>query len=359
MDKVPNHSNRITLCVVNCNGEKYLEDCLVSLSKDKETFDEILLVDNASQDRSLEIVREGFPFVKVIQLKENRGPGAARNAGFRAAASDRILFLDNDICLTQGTAEELMQALDKNPLAAAAMPQVLYDKERELIQYDGAGSHYLGLMILHHENIPIDQTAKEIRKINSIVTACFLVDRGAIQNGDHFDESFFMYYEDHDFGLRTRISGYEILSVSTASVFHKEGTPSLSLRASGEYAKTRVFGLIRNRWRILLTNYECRTLFLLFPILVFYEVFQVAGVIKKGWLLQWWKALVWIVTHIPAILRKRKMVQKSRKTPDREILTGGPIPFSQYLVKSSMERAGKKLIVSLSSIYWKMAKKLI
>jgi hypothetical protein len=100
-------------------------------------------------------------------------------------------------------------------------------------------------------------------------------------------------------------------------------------------------------------------LFLLFPILVFYEVFQVAGVIKKGWLLQWWKALVWIVTHIPAILRKRKMVQKSRKTPDREILTGGPIPFSQYLVKSSMERAGKKLIVSLSSIYWKMAKKLI
>ena len=61
-----------------------------------------------------------------------------------------------------------MRALDDNPLAAAAMPQVLYHKEKDIIQYDGAGSHYLGQMILENTNTPIDQTKKTVRKIKQI-----------------------------------------------------------------------------------------------------------------------------------------------------------------------------------------------
>ena len=89
MDNVRGQPHRITACVVNYNGENYLPDCLLSLSKERETFDEILLVDNASQDRSVEFIRNNFSFVKVIQLDQNMGPGAARNAGYRAAASRR------------------------------------------------------------------------------------------------------------------------------------------------------------------------------------------------------------------------------------------------------------------------------
>ena len=58
---------------------------------------EIIFVDNASSDKSLEIVKEHFSAARVIQLPDNRGPGAARNAGFRAASNNLILFLDNDV----------------------------------------------------------------------------------------------------------------------------------------------------------------------------------------------------------------------------------------------------------------------
>jgi hypothetical protein len=90
-----------------------------------------------------------------------------------------------------------------------------------------------------------------------------------------------------------------------------------------------------------------------------YEVFQLAGVIGKGWLSEWLKALFWIFSHPAEILEKRRIVQKSRKTPDREILSGGPVPYSTELIKSPLERAGKNLLDLLAMFYWGKMKRFI
>jgi len=357
-DRKPSY--HLTLCLVNYNGERYLEESLGSVFIQKEKFEEILLIDNASKDRSLEIVRDRFPTVKVIQLDKNRGPAAARNVGFKVASCDRILFMDNDVSLAPGCPDRLIQALNDNPHAAVAMPRVLYAHKKNIIQYDGADSHFLGLMTLHNVNQPLYASTDGTRKIGSLVTACFLVDRRKGGDSAPFDDTFFFNYEDHDFGLRIRSLGHEILSVPSACCYHREGTEGLSLREGGNYSKMRVFCLIRNRWQLILKNYEFKTLLLLSPIFFIYEIFQLVGVIKKGWFREWFKAFLWIVLHSVEILRKRRIIQRARKTPDHEILRDGPIPFRvKDLIKSPLERMGKNFMDRLAAVYWKRIERFI
>ncbi len=96
-----------------------------------------------------------------------------------------------------------------------------------------------------------------------------------------------------------------------------------------------------------------------FPILLLYEVLQFAGAIKKGWLPQWGKGLIWVITHLPETLRKRRMIQKVRRTPDREILVGGPIPFTAELTDSRLERMVRATMDRFVALYWKGVKQLI
>jgi len=346
-------SASLSICMVNYNGEKYLKESLDAVFSQRDKFEEVLLVDNASEDKSLEIVRETFPAVKIIELRSNKGPATARNVGFRSASCDRILFLDNDVKLTPECPGRLMQALDAHPRAAVAMPRIVYDKNQHIIQFDGADCHFLGLMMLHNVNRPLGGSSQKTSKIGSLVTACFLMDRKMWGKENPFDESFFFNYEDHDFGLRTRIMGHEILSVAFACCYHQEGTKGLSFREGRSYPELRIFFLIRNRWQILLKNYELKTLCLLFPVFLIYESFQLVGTIKKGWFIQWLKAFSFIFIHFTEIMKKRRIVQAKRITPDREILKGGSIPFVPSLTQDSLERMGEKMLNRMVGIYWK------
>lgn len=349
----------LTVCVVNYNGERYLKESLETIFFQKGNL-ETILVDNASEDRSLQIVGGQFPGVKLIKLNKNAGPAAARNVGFRAATYDLILFVDNDVSLAPSCSDQLIEALNASPSAAIAMPRVLYAHNKNTIQYDGADLHFLGLMMLRNANQTLSVSRDVTRRIGSLVTACFLIDRRKWGDSDPFDDTFFFNYEDHDFGVRARIFGYEILSVPTAHCYHREGTEGLSLREGGTYSRMRVFCLIRNRWQVILKNYEFKTLLLVSPVLFTYECFQLAGVIKKGWFIEWVKAFSWIILHFFEILRKRRNIQKARKIPDREILRNGPIPFRENdLIKSPWERRGLNFLNRFAELYWRRIERFI
>jgi len=353
-------SDHLTFCIINYNGENYLEETIRSVLKQKHAQDEIILIDNASVDRSLSIVKEKFSGVKIVQLKKNLGPGAARNAGFKCSLNDLIVFLDNDVCLTNNSIRQLIAEFEKRPKVAAAMPCVLYADRPNIIQYDGADMHYLGLMILRNANHNLGKLKNcEPQKTGSIVTACFFMDRKRWELGKPFDEDFFMYFEDHDFGLKIRTHGYDILSVPAATVLHREGTPGLSLRKHGQYAPLRVFNNIRNRWQIILKFFSLRSLFILFPILAIYEAFQFAVALKKGWMREWFSALFWIMNNANRICNKRLQVQRNRKISDREIFRNGPLPFAPEFAQTRLEERAIKFLNGISMTYWKYAKHLL
>lgn len=347
-----------SLCVVNYNGLRYLRETLAAAVANAAELAEIIVFDNASTDGSAELAEREFPSVKVVRLGENRGPAPARNAALNRAVSDRVLIVDNDVRIVAGCASLMSEALDGHPNAAIAMPSVIYAHKPDTVQYDGADSHFLGQQILHHENHALSALPMEVRAIGSLITAAFMVDRSRLPADFRFDESFFIYFEDHDFGVRARMLGREIVSVPRAHVLHAEGTEGLSLRHMGKYSSMRVFCIIRNRWLFIFRNYAGRTLLLLLPLLLVYELAQLIIAAKKGWLKEWWRSVCWVVGNAGEIVAKRKLVQRGRVVGDRQIMQGGHLPFREELVSGRIELAGRRLLDGLAIVYWRLVNRI-
>jgi GT2 family glycosyltransferase len=348
-----------TLCVVNFNGKNILPATLSAACALESYFAAILLVDNGSEDGSVELVERDFSSVRVIRLPENRGAGGARNVGLREAPTDRILFIDNDVALTPVCIDRLMDAIDRNPRAALAAATIVYAHRRDTIQYDGAECHFLGTQRLLDEDVPIAAVIPAVRKVGSLSTCCFLADRSRIPAQEKFDEVFFYIFEDHDFGLRVRLLGAEVLSLSDALCYHGKGTEGLSIRQLGTYSSKRIYYVIRNRWLIILKNYSLRTLLVLAPVLLFYDFAQLLLIIKKGWLKEWWRATLWIFKNLPQVLRERRRIQRLRRTPDRQLLVGGGAPFRAELTSSKLELWARRGLDAIIGAYWKLAAILI
>ena len=349
---------RISACIVNYDGAGYLEAVLEGLRVQGPILGETLLVDNGSRDGGPELVARAFPWVKLIELGENRGPAAARNAGFREARFDRVLFLDNDVVPEAGCARTLDRALDDDARAVAATPRLVYAGPGGEVQCDGASGHFLGLQILHNAG-GAPESVCDARPAHSVVSACLLLDRRRWGGQEPFDERFFIFLEDHDFGLRARSAGHDLVAVPSAVCRHLKGTPGLSLRPGAEYPRRRIHFLIRNRWQLLLKNYEIRTLLLASPMLALFEALQLGGVIARGWLPEWAAAARWIVRHRSDIWADRRRVQGRRRRPDGASLEGGPVPLRRELVPGRAAALVSVLFDRVAAGYWAVASRLL
>ena len=239
------------------------------------------------------------------------------------------------------------------------MPRVMYADQPSTVQFEGARAHFIGLMALEGAEQPIAGRAPAPRPISSIITACFLVDRRRWGDTRLQDPSFFLYHEDHDLGLRAGQLGHGILSVPQAVCRHGKGTPGLSLRASDGYSSRRVVLMIANRWRILLTRYELRTLLLLAPALLTFELMQLAGSIAKGWFSSWAAAAATIVRDLPTIVRERRDWAGQRRYGDGRILEGGDLPFNPRLLRSRLEHIAGRVVSAVGSLNWLLVRRLL
>jgi len=344
-----------TLCVINWNGERYLERTLSAAMACRDELAEIILVDNASTDASLSLCRRLFPGVAILELPENRGPGTARNAAFARAGSDRVLFVDNDVEILPGAATALGRALDEHPDAVLAMSRVLHRSSPATVQFDGSASHISGLMTIEHAEMPDADVPEATREIGSIITSCFLADRTRWPGGPLFEDSLFFYLEDHHLGLRTRLLGGRILSVPSARCLHGEGTPGISRRETGRHTPLRIRHTIRNRWLILLELYELRTLVLLAPSLALFELFQLAGAVRKGWIREWLGAARGLVREAPAAIRRRRALRTARRLHDADVLAGGPVPFTAAVRGRGIDGLALGLLDRAFAVNWALA----
>jgi GT2 family glycosyltransferase len=309
-------------------------------------------MDNGSQDGSVALIRRDYPGVRIVEIGRNLGAAGGRNAGLRSVDQDLLLLMDNDVALTDDCVDRLVGALESRPGAAIAVPAVVYGQRRDLVQYCGARCHYLGQQILDNEDVPVERISRETFETGSLVSCVLLLDRSRIPGAEYFDESFFIYFEDHEFGLRVRALGSGLVAVPAAQCFHGKGTEGLSIRQLGSYSSRRVFFLIRNRWLILLKIYSLRTWLLLLPMFIAYESAQFLVALRKGWLREWWRSATWIARNLRPIFAERRRFQKLRQVPDGDLLTGGRLPFRAELTPGQVERAGVGVLSGLSACYW-------
>ena len=128
----------LTICVVNYNGGEALPGILRAVYGQEPPPAAVILVDNASSDGSADHARAAFPQVRVLALPVNDGPAAAREAGFRAATTGLVGFVDNDVTPAPDCFARLAAALAANDRAALAMPRVVHAEAPGTVQFDGA-----------------------------------------------------------------------------------------------------------------------------------------------------------------------------------------------------------------------------
>jgi len=347
------------LCIINFNGSRHLPSTLRRVSQLRSLFTEVVFVDDASGDDSVAVARKLLPDAKIVALSENRGPGAARNTGLAALRSDRILFMDNDVELDPHAPEKLTRALDAHARAVIAMPRIVSADPPERIEYEGGEAHYSGLLALRAAGEEAGAPAPEPCRVGSMVSCCFLFDRARWHYGPPFDEAIHMYLEDHELGVRARMLGLELLAVPDALGRHGRGTPGISLRAMGAYTAPRVVGTIHSRWYVLLKLYQTRTLVLLSPYLVLFELAQLAGAVALGWGRHWLTAARRLVTSMPRVLESRARFRGIRQLPDAAVLSGGPHPFNAALRSRRPVRLAVSLLDSFGAANWTLARKLM
>ena len=130
---------RCSIIIVNYNGRRYLDDCLDSLIHDLNQNDEIILVDNASSDGSVEHVAHKFPQVRVIRNDTNLGFSQGCNIGAQAATGHYLAFLNPDTVVVEGWLDALINALQDTPQAGLATSKILLLNNREVINTCGIG----------------------------------------------------------------------------------------------------------------------------------------------------------------------------------------------------------------------------
>jgi len=340
---------------VNFNGVSYLTQTLRAVERLGAEVDDVLLIDSGSTDGGPALVREHFPRVRVIALGANLGPGAARNRAIREARHDRVMLMDNDVEPEPGSVQELAAALDRHPNAVLAMAAVLYQHTPDTVQYVGALPHFLGTPALLHADTPAAALEDVVRVVGTAITCCVMVERARFGDRRWFDERLFFYLEDHEFGLRASLQGYDCLTVPTARCLHRAGTIGVSIRQTGAFTPVRVRHTVRNRWLTLLMLYQASTLLRFAPALGVFEVLQLAGAVRKGWLRHWLWAAGSTTRMLPHVLRVRRAMRSSRRRDDLEVLRGGPFPFNKALATSALERAAQRALDRIAALNWSLA----
>lgn len=349
----------VTLCIINFNGALHLRETLRAVREQSWSFAEILLVDNASDDDSLNVARELCPSVRIIRLPENRGPGAARNAGLAAATSDLVLFQDNDVRLGSDAASRLVSHLRQHPQTCVVAPRVVYEADPEMVQFDSADCHFLGLMYTRNADVPLRSLDTTPAQTSSMVSACFLFNRRVWRGGRLFDESLGFNLEDHDFGVRATLTGHSLWVQPAAIVRHGSGTPGLSYRTGKTPGEARAFYLTVNRWIVIAKCYSSRTLFVLAPALLAFEVMQLVWLTSEGHLPAWWRAVRSLAGRRRSLCAERRVIQRERRVGDGAILRNVPLPLTRHVRSHNLARHIAPLADGAFRGYWRLVRRWV
>ena len=260
----------LSIVIVSYNVREHLEHCLRSLAAAPPSLPhDIIVVDNASGDGSVEAVRRNWPRVAVIASAENRGFAAANNAGIRATRGDLVLLLNNDTIVPPGAIDTLVSRLTAHPEAAVAGPR--------LVDGEGVAELSFGPMIspfgelrqklvmgLHNRRFGpvtswVERATRREQDVDWVSGACLLVWRADAEAVGLLDERFFLYTEDVDFCASVRRRGRRVRFVPSVEVRHLRGrsrraSPSA---ASAAYRRSHLAFYAKHhpRWHRLLRTY--------------------------------------------------------------------------------------------------------
>ncbi len=294
----------VSVVIPSLDGEKLLPVALDSLGLQTFRDFDIIVVDNASKDGSLELLKSRYPGIKVVALPRNLGFAGAVNRGIEASASEFVSVLNNDIELGPRWLEELHTALIEHVEAGAAGPKMMRYFERNRINILGLRLNRTGEVELIGAGEDDHGQYDQMRYVFGVSAGAALYRRKMFDEIGLFDEQFFANYEDADLAFRAQLAGYKALYVPAAVAYHMVGSTIRRRKYLSTYLNNR------NRIIFLWKNMPAETVEKHLRIIFRRE----AGLLLKRILLNFYKLRTFYylkgtvsgLMRIPHALRQRK-----------------------------------------------------
>ncbi len=221
---------------------------------------EIIIVDNNSNDGSVEMIEKEYPEVILIKNRKNLGYGRANNQGISKAKGKYVLILNPDTIILPGTVEKMRRFLEENPTVGACGPSILdinYQPFAPMI-YDPTLLELLGKDTLLRRffprlSSPRYRQPKERKEVERLSGCCFLSSKEALKAAGLFDERIFLFYEEADLFFRLRRKGWAIYYLPELSIVHLQGKSVSLFSRFQEELFVRKSSLIyfRNRYGLI------------------------------------------------------------------------------------------------------------
>lgn len=305
----------ISVIVVNWNGKSLLKDCFSALRRQTFRAFETILVDNGSQDGSVEYVREQFPEAKVVQLADNRGFTGGNIAGYEQTSGDLVALLNNDTEAHPKWLEEIHRASQAYPNAGSFASKMLYFDDRGRVENCGFDMGIMGAVQELGRDEPDGPGWAQPRKVFGGCGGAVAYRRRMLEDIGFLDPEFFMIYEDVDLSFRAQLRGYECVYIPSAIVYHRYRV------TIGKAPLRQVFYSQRNIEFVYLKNMPLGLVLRSVPQRLVYMVGAAAYFAKQGAGSAFLLAKLDVLICLPSTLRKRREIQARKTATDSHMRT--------------------------------------
>jgi GT2 family glycosyltransferase len=317
---------RVAVVIVNWNAGDLLRRCLDALAHQIRPADRVIVVDNHSTDDSLPQAASALAGAELIRLPDNVGFATANNIAVQAAGQfDAVALLNPDAFPEPEWLGELVAAADAHPDVAAFASQMRLDSAPERLDGAGDSYHVSGRAWRNGHQVRYAEWPAGDAEVFAPCAAAALYRRDAFQEAGGFDEQFFCYFEDVDLGFRLRLLGHRSLYVHSAVVRH------VSSASSGYRSNFAVYHGERNAVWTFVKNMPGPLLWLYLPQHIALNLAALLFYPLRGQGTAAWKAKLDAIRGLSDVLRRRRLVQRSRRvssrTLRRALRTGLAVPY--------------------------------
>ena len=257
---------KIDINLVVWNGKKYLPFCIESILQQSYSDWQLNILDNGSTDDSVKYLREHYPNLKVVALKENTGFAQGHNKLLSWTNSEYVLCLNQDVILDQDFLKNSLDFLKNKKDVGSISPKVYHwdfkkldigdtvepEKARELL--DSKKTNIIDTcgfqLFKNHQVVDWGQGEKdkpefqEPKKIFGVSGACPIYQRKALEkvkiDNEYFDEDFFSYKEDVDLAYRLQLAGYKSYFLPQVTAHHNRSIKKENSIIKSNFNKIRI-----------------------------------------------------------------------------------------------------------------------
>lgn len=308
-DAVPGgaRSPRVSAIVLTYDGRQLLEVILPSLAAQSRPPEETIVVDNGSSDGTSAWLTREWPAVRLLRIEQNIGVAAALNRGVASASGDYVALLNNDLELTSEWLAEMVAGIERHPDAGSVACRLRSYHDRDRL--DGAGDVLTRGLIAYRRGggeLDCDQYSDE-QEILTPTAGAALYRASALAAVGPFDESFWAYFEDVDWGLRAQLLGLRSWYLPSAIAYHMGGATTGGDRTpfySVLHHRNRIGLMVKDLPGVLLLRYA--------PAIARGQAGTLYDCARNGTLRIYLRGLLGAARLLPVWLTSRRRIQKGR-----------------------------------------------